>query len=307
MQESSISPDTPSNMPDDLPRLKFEYRWWAVTLYILFLMFCNLLFPCLTYYLIRIYGKTIDLRTNIGISSAALGLSSCFDAPFRLYKLVRYRSLYGPLNDDVWWHTDFFMWSYTFCLFCFAFPLAIAPALNPVALEFFLMSLAFLIPPFGFILLATLIPISSVPFWLSSHPPHTKGIKPGIFYVTEDIASVDFSMGRSYRSQLYARYAASPPFRRLMFILTWYFGLACVSFLGIMAAVVWGAKEGRPGSQAGEREFLESLDFRFAWVLAQVFIWAGVVGLGCWWIVRWGLRKEQQWWDSRPVKERPSV
>ncbi len=31
-------------------------------------------------------GKTIDLQTNIGISSAALGLSSCFDAPFRLYK-----------------------------------------------------------------------------------------------------------------------------------------------------------------------------------------------------------------------------
>jgi hypothetical protein len=30
----------------------------------------------------------IDLRTNIGIASASLGLSSCFDAPFRLYKCV---------------------------------------------------------------------------------------------------------------------------------------------------------------------------------------------------------------------------
>jgi hypothetical protein len=42
--------------------------------------------------------------------------------------VVRYRKEYGPLNDDKWWHLDFFMWLYTWMLFIFAFPLAIAPA-----------------------------------------------------------------------------------------------------------------------------------------------------------------------------------
>lgn len=48
--------------------------------------------------------------------------------------VVRFRKRYGPLNDDVFWHGDFFMWSYTICLFFFSFPLAIAPAVNPVAM-----------------------------------------------------------------------------------------------------------------------------------------------------------------------------
>ncbi|KAF8328541.1 uncharacterized protein EI90DRAFT_3064518 [Cantharellus anzutake] len=279
--EPTGSRPTPS---EDLPRLQFEYRWWAVALYIIFLMFCNLLFPCLVFYLIRIYGKKITLRTNIGISSASLGLSSCFDAPFRLYKLVRFRQRYGPLNDDVFWHADFFMWAYTICLFTFAFPLAIAPALNPIALDFFLMSTTLLITPFGVLLLATLIPFrSGVPFWLSSDPPYTTPIKPGILYVTEDIGAVDFTLGRTYRTQIHARYASSPPFRRLMYILTWYFGIACLLFMGITAAVVWGAKGGDDKPRfggSGSQE--EDLNFRFGWVLGQVFLWVGAVGLGCW-------------------------
>ena len=167
------------------------------------------------------------------------------------------------------------------------------------------MATTMLICPFGVLLLATLLPIRSVPFWLSSERPHTTPIKPGIFYVTEDIAAVDFSMGRPYRAQLYARYEASPPFRRLMRILTWYFGIACTIFVGLMAAVVWGAKEGQTHTVAGwEGESPFSVDFRFAWVLGQVFIWMAVVALGCWWIVRWGLRKEQEWWDQRPELEK---
>jgi len=87
-------------------------------------------------------------KTVIGISSGALGLSSCFDSPLRLYRrkswhnilyitldrqtiptVVRHRRTYGPLGDDVWWHLDFSMWAYTVALLIFAIPLAIAPAI----------------------------------------------------------------------------------------------------------------------------------------------------------------------------------
>jgi hypothetical protein len=94
----------------------------------------------------------ISDKELIGIGSASLGLSSCFDAPFRMYKLTRHRKKYGPLYipdsehlDPVhlpagqgkmmrklprnWWHLDFSLWAYQIGLFFFAIPLAIAPAI----------------------------------------------------------------------------------------------------------------------------------------------------------------------------------
>lgn len=71
-------------------------------LYIIFLIFCNVLIPCLLYYLLRNrqsslpparcevltlqpgVDTSLSKRAVVGISSSALGLSSCFDGPFRL-------------------------------------------------------------------------------------------------------------------------------------------------------------------------------------------------------------------------------
>jgi hypothetical protein len=111
-----------------LPDLQFSYSKFYLALYIAFLIICNVLIPCLVFYLLQNLTK-ITTQNLIGISSAALGLSSCFDAPLRLIRLVKHRRTYGPLGTDVWWHLDFVMWAYTFALLVFAFPLAIAPAI----------------------------------------------------------------------------------------------------------------------------------------------------------------------------------
>lgn len=85
-------------------------------------------------------------KAVIGTSSAALGISSCFDYPMRLYRRTTYYSIpsilplthlpslssglkrFGPLGNDTWWYLDFSMWTYTVALLIFAIPLAIAPA-----------------------------------------------------------------------------------------------------------------------------------------------------------------------------------
>jgi len=75
----------------------------------------------------------------------------------------------------------------------------------------------------------------------------------------------------------------SPPFRTLTRTLTWYWVLMTLVYTGVSAAVTWAAP----------------LDFAFAWVLGQLFLWAIVAGLGCWWIVRRGLRAEEKWLRGR--------
>jgi hypothetical protein len=58
------------------------------------------------------------------------------------------------------------------------------------------------------------------PFRLSST---AKGepVKPGVFYIIEDVVAVNAGAGRPYREAINARYAASPMFKQLMRDLSW--------------------------------------------------------------------------------------
>ncbi|KAF5390061.1 hypothetical protein D9757_003770 [Collybiopsis confluens] len=265
-----------------LPDLQFSYNKFYVALYISFLLVCNVLIPCLLFYLLQTFTK-ITTKELIGISSAVLGLSSCFDAPFRLLRLVRHRQQYGPLGTDVWWHLDFVMWAYTFALLIFAFPLAIAPAI--AFYNFFLMSTMMLVGPIGVVFLFSLIAQHyrwPLPVRCSSEPAGSI-MKPAVFYCIEDVGAVDFMHGRTFRQRVHTRYDASPPFRQLMTDLTIYWVFACAVYCGVTAAVTWGA----------------SLNFAFGWVLGQLFIWAFVSFLGCRWLVHRGLTRERVYWEHR--------
>ncbi|KAF9463463.1 hypothetical protein BDZ94DRAFT_612764 [Collybia nuda] len=274
---------TRTTMSDDvdneiLPPLHFSFRWTSILLYFAFLVFFNVVIPVLLYYLLR-QVTGITTKELIGISSAALGLSSCFDAPFRLYRLVRFRRMYGPIGSDVWWHLDFVMWTYTFALLVFAIPLAIAPAI--AFYDFFLMSTMMLISSIGLVFFYSLLGFKL--FCRCSSDPKGTPMKPAVFYTIEDMGSVDFKNGRDFRAQLHKRYAASLPFQRLMIHLTLYWTLQSVIYAAITAAVTWGSP----------------LDFAFGWVLGQLFLWMGVSAFGCWLLVKRGRAEEKRWWAEK--------
>ena len=69
--------------------------------------------------------------------------------------------------------------------------------------DFFLMSTAMLILPFGVVLAFTLTRVR-LPVWCSSDPPHTP-LKPGVFYCLEDLGAVDFREGRAWRQACHDR------------------------------------------------------------------------------------------------------
>ncbi|GAA6057098.1 hypothetical protein JCM3770_002079 [Rhodotorula araucariae] len=287
--------------PDHPPRLDtFKFGLRGPCLYLVFLLIMNVLIPCLLYYLLRIYTSLTD-KALIGIGSAALGASSCFDAPFRVWRLTKHRAKYGPLYypfapdpayepagtrwimKDVprsWWHFDFTMWAYQFGLFSMAVPLAIAPAIP--LFNFYLFSFGMLVIPVMIVFALTLKVWHALPFWMSSDPPRTP-TKPAVYYFLEDVGAVDFKNGREWRKRCQARYAASPPFRTMMWnqTLLWTVGMAI--FIGVTAAVDWTA----------------DLDFAFGFVLGLFFIWAIVWGLISYMHVHLSLKRELRWWRAK--------
>lgn len=68
-----------------------------------------------------------------------------------------------------------------------------------------------------------------------------------------------------------------------MLILTYYWITATVIYFGATATVTWASW---------------SLEFSFAFILGQLFIWLALASLGCWAIVRWGLEREKEWWNN---------
>jgi len=96
---ASIATETTASYA--LPELHFSWVPTYVVFYVLFLILCNLIIPCVLYYPLEdcksdvavftafLTQSTVTELTDkevVGISSAALGISSCFDAPFRLFR-----------------------------------------------------------------------------------------------------------------------------------------------------------------------------------------------------------------------------
>lgn len=161
------------------------------------------------------------------------------------------------------------------------------------------MSTMMLISSIGLVFLYSLLKFK-LPCRCSSDPKGTT-MKPAVFYTIEDMGSVDFQNGRDFRMELHKRcsssihrllpttndwpfrYAASPPFQRLLCHLTIYWILQTIVYAAITAAVTWGSP----------------LNFAFGWVLGQLFLWMGVAAFGCWILVRRGMAEEKRWWAEK--------
>ncbi|KZT28310.1 hypothetical protein NEOLEDRAFT_1145921 [Neolentinus lepideus HHB14362 ss-1] len=236
---------------------------------------------CFAILLLHAFFSTSCEINLIGISSAALGLSSCFDSPFRIWKLWRHWDEYAPLNDNVKWHMDSFMWLYSIALTIMAIPLAVSSALNPPLEDFFLMTTPMLVGPMGLWFFFSLYPWR-LPFRISSDMAGTR-IKPAVFYIIEDIGAVDARHGRPYRIALHERYHASPPFRSIMWNQTLFWAVGSMIYVGITAAVTWSTPFG----------------FAFAFVLGQFFVWLLIWGILSVFLYSWGLKREGKWWRER--------
>lgn len=136
----------------------------------------------------------------------------------------KHPELYGPLNKPAFerqpgWKnklayylqvSDFSQHLYSYALFpVFAIPLAISSSVNPPMHDFFLMSTPMLVAVPGIFFLYSLFDVKC-PCWMSSDAPGEK-MKPGVFYLFEDIGAVDFRHGKEFRRVLHERWVFSWP------------------------------------------------------------------------------------------------
>ncbi|KAM0787708.1 hypothetical protein ACM66B_003768 [Microbotryomycetes sp. NB124-2] len=267
------------------PELPFgKFRWTKPVLYLVFLVFWNIAVPCVLFYALD-YLTSMDDGTIIGISSAALGISSFIDMPIRLYKLIWRRDRYAPPDLDgqvhKWYFFDATMLACAWILGFFAVPLSVAPAIP--TFPFFLFSFGMLV--LAAVLLA-LVSLKSfrLPVKLSSQARGAMS-RPLAFYVLEDVVAVDFGRGRPWRLAVNARYEASPPFRQSMRNQTIMWAASGAIFVGASAAIAWTVP----------------LVIAFALNLCLFFIWLGLTMLAAWWLGLQDLERERDWWNSNQM------
>ena len=133
--------------------------------------------------------------------------------------------------------------------------------------QLYLYSPGFLMAFLGVIMLLTLIPIE-IPIGINSHARGTR-MRPFIYYAAEDFIAVDGLQDREFRARYNARYDGSKAFRRMFLVLTFWWMLGVLVYLGCVSAVIWTLEF--------HHAFGTSLGVLFAYIL----IWAGV---SYWWV-----------------------
>ena len=244
------------------------------------LLFFDLVLPCLVYYTLDAYTN-LEIEINLGISCASLGLGELLELPLRGYRLYKYPSIYAPLGQTSKWGFDFLFWWYLIATVIGIVPYVISTSLDNPILWLFLFTPGFLALFASATAAISLFPFR-LPFRVSSDAKGEK-CKPFTYYVIEDFVAVDADQQRQYRSELLARWTASPVFRRLIWeVNLWWTVGGCV-FTGALAGITWGCEFG----------------VAYGLSFGVLFIWIGVWAAVTWGWVRWRLGLERKWFRSR--------
>lgn len=121
------------------------------------------------------------------------------------------------------------------------------------------------------------------PFRISSMPAKSQ-LRPGIYWVIEDVVAVDGSGGVEFRERLNARYEASHDFRQMLHRLTLFWGIGAETAAVVVTILV----------------FTLQRDAAYCVGWAVPFIWAGVWTLITFrWVKRSMKLEETRWVENQ--------
>lgn len=120
-----------------------------------------------------------------------------------------------------------------------------------------------------------------IPIWLSSVPPGEK-MRPGGYYIMEDVVAVDGGGRSAFRKALNERYQSSAIFRKLIFEMTVYWAIGGLVFVGISAALT----------------FATPINIAFGTTLAWIPIWAIIWFIGAFFWTRYRLKQEEEFFKG---------
>lgn len=157
----------------------------------------------------------------------------------RSWRLIKKEDFFRPLGTKNRWSFDYLHWLSSFAIGAVTAFLIIGSAPHIVWLR--ILSLP---GPALLLVLGCGIIWPTIYHVLQKPAPHrfsstAKGesVRPGVFYICEDVIAVNANAGRPYREAIHARFEASPMFRKMMLDLSWAWSIPAI-VIGVVLVVV---------------------------------------------------------------------
>lgn len=243
------------------------------------IIFFDLVLPCIIYY--TWFGKSLASwkcecqayrtlrevcplmtpefdRHILGYSILSFGIGELYILIVRVYRLLKHPAECAPLLSRSRWELDATSWVYGVAMICALVPFLVGSTREIQRL--YLYSPGFLFAFLAILMFVTILPIK-IPIGINSQERQTR-IRPFIYYACEDFISVDGLQDREFRIRYNYRYENSRAFRSMMFILTLWWLLGIIIYLGVLTTIIW--------TLDFHVAFGLSLGILFSWM----FIWA---------------------------------
>ena len=263
-----------------LPRIPLNLREHRVAIAIQWsiIVFTSSMLPIIGYFSLH-YGTGVPLNIVFSPWLGLMGAVSLFSLCKRSWFLLKKNSTCRPLGVNQGWKLDYFGWNFLFGFFgitCLissgiAFESLIAVSL-PLSVLIFYVCVELLLAQLG---LAAGI---RAPFRFSS-VARGEPLRPGVYFIVEDVVAVDGEQGQAFRQAWSDRYEASPVLQshlRRVSLIWATTGLAIV-------AVVLGCVFGVPNPEVG---------YAIGWGLP--WVWAGIMAIVTTQMTKSMLRREAE-------------
>ncbi|KAL2202499.1 hypothetical protein CC79DRAFT_1337183 [Sarocladium strictum] len=273
--------------PELLPQLPFTWhhgrRRWRLWFFA-FLVFVDAsAVPIALYYGLH-YAGHVEGWIIFAVVTTIWGGPTYLELAIRSFRLIKKERFYRPLGTNSRWCFDMTTWASVLTIFVVTTLFIVGSAPHIVWLRVLCMPApALLYCLGGWLLVLNLYNYYDwpAPCRISSTAKGGK-VLPPVYYFMEDVVAVNASAGRPYREALAARYAASPRFRRMLYIQSWFWAIPALVLavpLTIISVIPQVPATGAYG---------------VAW--AVPFLWAVVWGIiTVWWCKREMVRERLEW------------
>lgn len=236
------------------------------------------------------YGTNLTPNTVFSIVTAALGGASIFEYCLRFWRLWKKGSTCRVIGGRRA-YLDWFHWNFSLSWVIIMVELIIGTIPNNPPIRLLAMPVTSLLYVFGTEMLIQdgmrLLGIPA-PFRISSMPAKSQ-LRPGVYWIIEDVVAVDGMGGVEFRERLNARYEASHDFRQMLHRLTLFWGIGAELAAVVITILVFTLEK----------------DAAYSVGWAGPFLWAGVWTLITFKWAKTSIRHEERRWLEE--REKPSV
>lgn len=280
--------------PDLLPQLPFTWhhgwkRWrlffWA------FVVFVDASALPIALYYGMFYAGHVEGWIIFAIVTTIWGGPTYLEFAVRTLRLIKKERFYRPLGTESRWCFDLVHWTSVITITAVTALFIVGGVPHIVFLRVLSMpGPAILYSVGGVMAFVSLFNQMGwkAPFRLSSTP---KGgtVLPAAYYFMEDVIAVNAGAGRPYREALAARYKASPRFRRMLYVQSWFWSIPALVLAGALTVVAVIPQVPATGA------------YGVCW--AVPFLWAIVWGIIT---VKWcksDMVREREEWQANQIRK----